>query len=383
MAEGLLKSFDSELIVFSAGINPGSKVHPKAVQVMKETGIDISFNKPKNVEQFLSETFDYVITVCDNAKETCPVFTGTVKYRLHIGFNDPAEAQGTDEEVLNVFRRVRNEIKSEFYNFYKQCKGRQMFDNEIGFIGGGRITKIFLYALKRSGMFPKNIIVTEPDAAVADRLKAEFPEISVEKAPAETVKRKYIFISLHPPVFIDTLSHIIPWLKNDPVIISLAPKITIKKISDELSGYNMIIRMIPNAPSIIGCGFNPVVYGNGITGQLKNELGNLFSIWGKYPEVEESKIEAYALMTAMGPTYFWFQFYELKKLAQEFGLTENDFLESFNEMVTGAVNTMNSELTPGQIMDLVPVKPLGAYEETIRGYYNEALTGVYNRIKPV
>ena len=145
MAEGLLKSFDSELIVFSAGINPGSKVHPKAVQVMKETGIDISLNKPKNVEQFLSETFDYVITVCGNAKETCPVFTGTVKHRLHIGFNDPAEAQGTDEEVLNVFRRVRDEIKSEFYNFYKQCKGRQMFDNEIGFIGGGRITKIFLY----------------------------------------------------------------------------------------------------------------------------------------------------------------------------------------------------------------------------------------------
>jgi len=122
MAEGMLKSFDSELTVFSVGTNPGSKVHPKAVQVMKELGIDISLNKPKNVEQFLTETFDYVITVCSNAKETCPVFTGTVKHRLHIGFDDPAEAEGSVEEVLDVFRRVRDEIKSEFYKFYKNLQ---------------------------------------------------------------------------------------------------------------------------------------------------------------------------------------------------------------------------------------------------------------------
>ena len=86
MAEGYLKSFDNRLEVFSAGTEPGSSVHPRAIQVMQEEGIDLSQNKPKAVSEYLHEEFDYVITVCDDAKESCPVFTGKVKNRLHIGF---------------------------------------------------------------------------------------------------------------------------------------------------------------------------------------------------------------------------------------------------------------------------------------------------------
>ena len=120
MAEGFLKSFDSQLEVFSAGTKPASQVHPKAIQVMKERGIDLSSHHPKMVDQFLSESFDYVITVCDNAKETCPVFVGRVKHRLHIGFDDPAEARGTEEEILAEFRRVRDEIEHKFRTFYSE-----------------------------------------------------------------------------------------------------------------------------------------------------------------------------------------------------------------------------------------------------------------------
>jgi arsenate reductase len=120
MAEGFLKSFDSGLTVYSAGTKPSSAVHPKAIQVMKEDGIDISKNVPKNVGQFLSEPFDYVITVCDHAKETCPLFLGKVVHRLHIGYEDPADATGTDEEILSVFRKVRDEIKSGFTTFYQE-----------------------------------------------------------------------------------------------------------------------------------------------------------------------------------------------------------------------------------------------------------------------
>jgi len=118
MAEGFLKSFDPELEVFSAGTNPSSQVHPNAIKVMKEVGIDLSNNYPKNVDEFINQSFDYVITVCDNAKETCPVFMGKVTHQLHIGFEDPAEATGTEEEILNTFRRIRNEIKRDFYKFY-------------------------------------------------------------------------------------------------------------------------------------------------------------------------------------------------------------------------------------------------------------------------
>ncbi len=118
MAEGFLKSFDPNLEVYSAGTAPAERVHPKAVQVMAEEGIDIRNNYPKSVDQFIDQSFDYVITVCDAAKESCPVFTGNVKHRLHIGFEDPAEATGTEEEILAVFRKVRDEIKRDFRRFY-------------------------------------------------------------------------------------------------------------------------------------------------------------------------------------------------------------------------------------------------------------------------
>jgi len=120
MAEGFLKSFDPRLEVFSAGTKPAERINPFAVRVMKEVGIDISEQFPKDVERFLNEEFDYVITVCDNAKETCPVFTGRVKNRLHIGFEDPAEAVGEEEEVLPVYRRVRDQIGEAFRKLYDE-----------------------------------------------------------------------------------------------------------------------------------------------------------------------------------------------------------------------------------------------------------------------
>lgn len=118
MAHGFLQSFDSSLTVRSAGTEPAPEVHPLAVKVMAEAGIDISRHKPTKVDEYIGEAWDYVITVCDAANESCPVFTGEVKNRIHIGFDDPAKAVGTDEFVLSEFRRVRDEIKKRFTNFY-------------------------------------------------------------------------------------------------------------------------------------------------------------------------------------------------------------------------------------------------------------------------
>ena len=120
MTEGFLKSFDSELEVFSAGTIPAEKVNPNSVIVMDEVGIDISSQFPQNVNEFVDQSFDYVITVCDNAKEVCPVFTGFVKHQLHIPFDDPADVTGTEQEVLVVYRRVRDEIKEKFTQFYNE-----------------------------------------------------------------------------------------------------------------------------------------------------------------------------------------------------------------------------------------------------------------------
>ena len=119
MAEGFLKSFAENLEVYSAGTKPARQIHPKAVQVMKEIGIDISSGYPKDIQQFLNQSFDYVITVCDHARESCPFFFGKVRQQLHIGFEDPAEATGSEEEILAFFRRVREEIKNDFNDFYQ------------------------------------------------------------------------------------------------------------------------------------------------------------------------------------------------------------------------------------------------------------------------
>ncbi len=120
MAEGFLKSFDNRLEVYSAGTDPSDRIHPKAVEVMREIGMDISEGYPKSVDGFVDQSFDFVITVCDAAKETCPVFSGRVKHRLHLGFEDPAEATGTDDEILAVFRRIRDEIRIVFNEFYRK-----------------------------------------------------------------------------------------------------------------------------------------------------------------------------------------------------------------------------------------------------------------------
>ena len=125
MAQAFLQSFDKALKVFSAGTAPADKVNPFAIEVMKEVGIDISQNTPKHVDQYLGEEWDYVITVCGGANESCPAFIGKVKQRWHLGYNDPAEATGTDEEKIAVFRKVRDEINEGFNAFYSsQILGR-------------------------------------------------------------------------------------------------------------------------------------------------------------------------------------------------------------------------------------------------------------------
>lgn len=120
MAEGFLKSFDARLEVFSAGTHPAPIANPNAVTVMAEMGIDISKNKPTNVDRYVADPFDYVITVCDNAREVCPYFTGNVSHRLHMGFDDPAEATGTPDEVKVIYRQVRDDIREQFYSFYNE-----------------------------------------------------------------------------------------------------------------------------------------------------------------------------------------------------------------------------------------------------------------------
>ena len=118
MAHGFLQSFDPNITVCSAGTEASGKLNEKAVAAMKEAGVDISNHTSDSVEKYLDEEWDYVITVCGGANESCPAFTGKVKHRLHIGFDDPSHAVGTDKFIWSEFLRVRDEIRDGFWKFY-------------------------------------------------------------------------------------------------------------------------------------------------------------------------------------------------------------------------------------------------------------------------
>ena len=118
MAHGFLQSFDKNLLVCSAGTQASGRLNTKAVEVIKEAGIDISHHTSDSVDKYLEDEWDYVITVCGGANESCPAFLGKVKHRLHMGFDDPSHVVGTDEYIRSEFIRIRDEIKDQFYQFY-------------------------------------------------------------------------------------------------------------------------------------------------------------------------------------------------------------------------------------------------------------------------
>jgi arsenate reductase len=114
LAEGILKAaLGSGYRVASAGSKPAGYVHPLAIRAMQEIGIDISAHNSKHLDEFLSQNVETVITVCGNADQVCPMFPGQVN-RYHFPFDDPAHAQGSEEEQFTVFRRVRDEIRAVF-----------------------------------------------------------------------------------------------------------------------------------------------------------------------------------------------------------------------------------------------------------------------------
>ncbi|MCF8369814.1 MAG: arsenate reductase ArsC [Bacteroidales bacterium] len=118
MAEAFLRSFDQKLEVFSAGTLPEREIHPLADKVMSETGIPLNGHFPKNVDGFLHKDFDFLVTVCERARESCPEFKGSIKKQIHIGISDPVHFIGNEEETLKEFRKTRDIIKSSFYRFY-------------------------------------------------------------------------------------------------------------------------------------------------------------------------------------------------------------------------------------------------------------------------
>lgn len=255
-------------------------------------------------------------------------------------------------------------------------------EKSIGFIGGGRITRILLQAFKNRNVRFKDIVVTDPDNKALEKLKTCYPSYRIVD-PATAAAQDIVFISLHPPIIMDTLESIKNSVNKSAVVISLAPKITLSKMSVKLGHVNRLARMIPNATSYVNEGYNPISFAQDFTEVDKKAILDLLGNLGKVFEVPENKLESYAIMSAMLPTYFWFQWRELASIGSKIGLTEEESRNSINETLLASLDLMyKSELTPAEVIDLIPVKPIGENESQIMEIYNTKLVGLFEKIKP-
>lgn len=252
----------------------------------------------------------------------------------------------------------------------------------IGFIGGGRITRIILQAFRNKKMDFGSIIVYDPDTEVAGKLREDFPNVKIEASNEIPAGQDMVFLAVHPPVVMDTLKEIGNMVSEESVIISLAPKITIEKIMP-LVPSRKIIRMIPNATSYINEGYNPVYFSESFKKEEKKQLIKLFRSLGKTIEVDERELEPYAIVSAMLPTYFWFQWKKMEDIAVKTGFTEKESRQIIKSTLRRSLELyFDSGLSPEEVIDLIPVKPIGDKEEEIETILENKLLGLYEKIKP-
>ncbi len=256
-----------------------------------------------------------------------------------------------------------------------------MKTKSLGFIGGGRITKIFLQALANKQIELSSVLVCDTNSEVLNALKKQFPKIQMTDSCELAVAQEIVFIALHPPVIMETLEKMKTSVSEKTQIVSFAPKISIEKMADKLATKN-IARMIPNATSYINEGYNPVSFSAEFPTAEKQSLFEMLKTLGKTFEVEESKLEAYALISAMLPTYFWFQWKELQKLGLQMGLNETESKETVQQTLLAAIDLFyNSGLSNNEVIDLIPVKPIGENEAQISEIYQTKLMGLFQKIK--
>ena len=253
----------------------------------------------------------------------------------------------------------------------------------IGFIGGGRVTKILLQGFKNKNVKFKKVVVADTNPEVLANLKKQFPEVESSDTKG-AAGQDIIFIALHPPVVMDTLELIKNDVKAEAIVVSLAPKINLPKLSMKLNHVKNLARLIPNATSYINEGYNPVTFAAGFDSKAKKEILDFLSSLGTTFEVSEEKLESYAIMSAMLPTYFWFQWRELAEIGGKIGLSDEESKKSIYETIIASLDLMyKSGLSASEVIDLIPVKPIGEHEQQIVEIYKTKLIGLFEKIKPL
>jgi len=254
----------------------------------------------------------------------------------------------------------------------------------IGFVGGGRITRIFLGGWRKAGTMPAKVVISDSDAQARARVKESFGAVAIVcDDNAAAMGQDVVFLALLPPAIPDALDKLQVSIRRTSILVSLAPKLTMVRLSALLGGFERLVRMIPNAPSIVGAGFNPLAFSSSLTPADRGLVKDLLSPLGEVYETEEEKLEAFAVLTGMGPTYFWPLLYELVALGESFGLTSMEATAGVRQMLAGTVATkFDSWLDAKAVQDLIPVKPLADVEQMILEAYRTKLKAVFGKIRP-
>lgn len=250
----------------------------------------------------------------------------------------------------------------------------------IGFIGGGRITRIILQALQNRQFELNSIIVTDSNQDVLAKIKKQFHQIQTSTQNVNAARQDLVIIALHPPVIMTVLEEIKNEISQKTMLLSLAPKITVQKFQSALNILK-VARLIPNATSVINEGYNPVCFSTEFNKNEKNNLLEWLKQLGPTFEVDEVKLEAYALVSAMAPTYFWFQWKKLVELGIEFGLASSESEQAVYQSMMAALNVQfNDSLTYEEVCDLIPVKPIADHEAGINEIYEQKLKALFAKI---
>ncbi len=250
----------------------------------------------------------------------------------------------------------------------------------IGFIGGGRITRILLqaFANKKINLIQASVYDSNPETT--RKLKKQFPDIHI-RTLEKVARQEIVILALHPPEILETLEKIAPVVTSKTIFASLAPKITSKQIASKLPQVTKLVRLIPLASSIINEGYNPIWFAPTFPSDEKEIVFQMLDFLGTTLEVDEKKLEAYAVISAMAPTYFWFQWKKLVELGEEFGLEHNEAKEALLQSLYGALETLfTSGLPKEEVLDLIPVKPIGDYEKEIEAIYDKQLKSLYGKL---
>jgi pyrroline-5-carboxylate reductase len=242
----------------------------------------------------------------------------------------------------------------------------------LGFIGGGRITRIICKGLAFAEALPSTAVYDNSSDAAA-LIEKTGSGIKSGSSLDDVLKSDIVVLALHPAALPETLAAIRSRIGTSTIVLSLSPKISIQKTQEFLGGHRLVARMNPNAPSVIGKGFNPIAFSSDFDENRKKDVLAVFAPLGRLPVVDDKLIDAFAVITAMGATYLDYQIGLLKEMAGTFGIPEDLARDGIISLAEGIAETVLSGAHGENPYDLVPVRPLKDIEDQVRTAYRTVL----------